>query len=458
MIDGERELRLPIELGPISSDEYAPLPPSPVVREAARRALRDSEDRARRTGMTRRSFLRSAAGAALTLFWLDACTREEAQVRGQEPGGGFALTPEATIDQDAARQTIGGEEFVFDVQSHLLAYDLSRPAGDSWFGQSFPQAGCGEGDPRACFTVERYLDEVFLNSDTTMAVLSALPILPGPDNPIRIEVMEQARELTDRLCGPGRLLLHGQANPSLGPLPVALDAMERLARSHRIGAWKVFTHAPGPAWRLDDGDPSLRPVGGAFLEQAERLGVRIVCVHKGVAGGDANASPQDVGPAARAHPTVAFVVYHSGWEPDVTEGPYVDATRDEGVNRLVSTVLDNGRPANVYAEIGTTWFNLMRDPTQAAHFLGKLLRYLGEDRILWGTDSIWYGSPQQQIVAFRAFQISPQLQDRYGYPALTDAAKRKILGGNAARLYGVKPATVRCRFSRAELEEIRRST
>ncbi|HWW44606.1 MAG TPA: amidohydrolase family protein, partial [Acidimicrobiia bacterium] len=59
------------------------------------------------------------------------------------------------------------------------------------------------------------------------------------------------------------------------------------------------------------------------------------------------------------------------------------------------------------------------------------------DRILWGTDSVWYGAPQPLIDAFRAFQIPERLQEAYGYPALTDAVKAKILGLNAARLYGV---------------------
>ena len=52
----------------------------------------------------------------------------------------------------------------------------------------------------------------------------------------------------------------------------------------------------------------------------------------------------------------------------------------------------------------------MRDPEQAAHALGKLIKHCGEDNVLWGTDSIWYGSPQDQIVAFRTFQISASSQ------------------------------------------------
>ena len=44
--------------------------------------------------------------------------------------------------------------------------------------------------------------------------------------------------------------------------------------------------------------------------------------------------------------------------------------------------------------------------------LGKLLTRVGEDRVLWGTDAIWYGSPQPQIMAFRAFEISPEFQEQ----------------------------------------------
>jgi hypothetical protein len=98
----------------------------------------------------------------------------------------------------------------------------------------------------------------------------------------------------------------------------------------------------------------------------------------------------------------------------------------------------------------------MRDPTQAAHVLGKLLRHVGEDNVLWGTDCVFYGSPQDQIQTFRAFEISAEFQERYGYPALTKAIKAKVLGLNGARVYAVKPTTVPCRFSRGELDEIRR--
>jgi len=366
------------------------------------------------------------------------------------------VSPEATASPTAARATSSGD-FVFDVQSHLLEFDLEGPPPGSFFGQNFPQVRCGDDDPRACFSIEHYLEEIFLNSDTTMVVLSALPIV-AKDHPLSIDVMEEARAAADRLCGKGRLLLHGQANPNIGDPQETFGRMSQLVARHPISAWKIYTHV-GPGWRLDDADPAAPQVGNEFIDAVRRSGVKRICVHKGVSGGDRFSSPDDIGPAAATHPDVDFVVYHSGWEPGVPEGPYTSTTADAGVNRLVTSLRRAGvRPGqNVYAELGTTWFNLMRSPTEAAHVLGKLLKYVGPDNVLWGTDSIWYGAPQPQIAAFRSFEISAELQDRHGYPALTADVKRRILGASSATLYGVDPAAVRCQFTRDELEQIRTS-
>ena len=118
-------------------------------------------------------------------------------------------------------------------------------------------------------------------------------------------------------------------------------------------------------------------------------------------------------------------MYHSGYDTQgsgfgTTEGPYRES-QYLGVNRLITSVRKAGiKPGgNVYAELGSTWKAVMTDPTQAAHVIGKLLVAFGEDNVVWGTDSIWYGSPQDQIQAFRAFQISNEFQERYGYPELT---------------------------------------
>jgi hypothetical protein len=115
-----------------------------------------------------------------------------------------------------------------------------------------------------------------------------------------------------------------------------------------------------------------------------------------------------------------------------------------------------GPNENVYGKLGSTWWYVMRYPTQAAHVLGKLLKYVGENNVLWGTDCLFYGSPQDQIQALRSFQISEEFQDRYGYPRLTNEIKGKILGRNGAQLYGVEPISTTCQFTRRELEQVRR--
>jgi predicted TIM-barrel fold metal-dependent hydrolase len=151
---------------------------------------------------------------------------------------------------------------------------------------------------------------------------------------------------------------------------------------------------------------------------------------------------------------MTFLIYHSGFDTGVKEGPY-DPHAKAGVDVLVRSMREAGRPKNVYAELGSTWRFVMRDPDQAAHLMGKLLLTFGEDNILWGTDSIWYGSPQDQIQAFRAFEISREFQDRFGYPALTPAIKRKVFGLNAARVYGLEPTAMRRKLARDRVKKAR---
>jgi predicted TIM-barrel fold metal-dependent hydrolase len=444
------------ELGPRSNGEYLPYPQTPVVREAIRRLLAHADEQAPRLGMSRRHFLQTLCGAASTLVFLAACDSEHKKSEGKRPGGTFNVSTSSTTEPDVATETLSGDEFVFDVQTHLLDFDLSDGAGAS-FAQGFPYARCGEDNWQACFGLDHWLEEMFVRSDTTMAVVSAVPILATP-NPLSIEVMEAAKEAAARVCGDsGRTLLHGQVNPNVGDVQAAVDGMHRLAADHDIGAWKVYTHVPDSrGWWLDDHDKGAVQCGSAFLAAVREIGPKVVCVHKGFGGGSEYSSPVDIGPVAKAHPDITFVVYHSGYDGP-NEGPYDPARADTGVNRLLASMDAAGVESggNVYAELGSTWWNAMRDPTQAAHVVGKLLKRFGEDRVLWGTDSIWYGSPQDQIQAFRTFEISAEFQDTYGYPELTDTVKRKIFGQNAAKLYGVDPVLTKCTPNDAALEEYR---
>jgi len=80
----------------------------------------------------------------------------------------------------------------------------------------------------------------------------------------------------------------------------------------------------------------------------------------------------------------------------------------------------------------------MRDPNSAAHIIGKLVKHIGEKNVLYGSDCIWYGSPQDQIQAFRTFQISDQIQDKYGYAKITPELRARIFGLNAAAVYDIE--------------------
>jgi uncharacterized protein len=448
---------LPIKLEPCSNGEYVPPPVSAVVREAVRRARRMCDENARRIGMDRRDFLYTSMGAATTLFALAACSSDS---NGGRSGGTYDVSEEATVDADAALEALGSDQPVVDVQTHFLEY----PEGYTGFSLAdmWPyRQECGAEDANDCFTVEHWIEEIFGRSDTTVAVLSCLPI-PGGADPMTAEAMARGRAEMDELCEEGRVVVQGHGQPNFGDLAAMLDGMAAEAEEYDIAAWKSYTHI-GEGWSLDDSVGP--PIGEAYLAKIEELGgTNIVCVHKGfsaVGSPDqaAFASPADVGPAARNHPDLTFCIYHSGFEAGVAEGPYDPARPNGGVDRLVKSLEDAGIEAggNVYAELGSTWRTVMGDPDQAAHVLGKLLVAVGEDNILWGTDSIWYGSPQDQIQALRAFEISEQVQEEHGYPALTEEIKHKIFWRNAARLHGIDVARVPCETDPAAAEDRRSS-
>jgi hypothetical protein len=155
--------------------------------------------------------------------------------------------------------------------------------------------------------------------------------------------------------------------------------------------------------------------------------------------------PEDMVAISRQFPDMNFVVYHAAWDPAHIEGPY-DPTATIGIDTLLAALDRHNVPPNdnVWVDLATVWRQLLTQPDQAAHAVGKLLSRLGQNRVMWGTDAIWYGSPQPQIMAMRAFQITAEFQDTYGYPALTDDVKANIFGLSAADLFGIDPTATRC--------------
>lgn len=454
---------LPIKYGPVSNGEFLPVPHSPLLRESIRRTHALADDHARKLGVSRRRFLLGASGAAATLFTLAACSNEEARSRGTSPGGTFEVSPEATLDEERAEHELSGDEFICDVQSHYVNADID-PLDGRWT-RAFPQAGCpegiAEGDPTTCFTVSAYFVEMFVRSDTSMAILSALP--SAVEGALPASEMARAADLATRIGCDGRVLMHGGAYPHRGPIEVALSGMTELRADYELAAWKIYTMTPLDShFYFDDHDPNRPQIGQRFIDHVREIGPPIICTHKGLSGivgsSPELADPADIGPAAARNPDISFVVYHSGFEPGAGVGPYDPADpAPQGVDRLIRSLEVAGvEPnSNVYAELGGTWWFLMGNPTEAAHVLGKLLKHLGPDRVVWGTDSIWFGTPQDQIQAMRTFQISAELQERHGYPELTPDLKAKIFGLTSAALYGIEPKPGRCVVDDAELRQVR---
>jgi hypothetical protein len=313
-----------------------------------------------------------------------------------------------------------------------------------------PKADCGKADYVECLSSAEMLKDVFLDSDTAMGVLSHVP--GGPEtNPLDFEAAGATRATVNALDGTERLLLHGRAMPTLAG---EIESMDAQAARYPLAAFKTYTQF-GPAGGPDGFFLDDERYGLPFIERARKLKVRNICVHKGLpfgARGYEYSTSRDIGAVAKRYPDMNFLVYHSGFDPRQPEGPYNPQAK-AGVDALIASVEQHGMRKNVYPELGSTWRYLMREPDQAAHLLGKLLRTFGEDNVLWGTDSIWYGSPQDQIQAFRAFEISTEFQDKYGYPALTVERKRKILGLNAARVYNLKPEAMRAKLARDRVQK-----
>lgn len=431
---------LPPFLRRLHTDEYAAPAYSAVDLRVLRRTAQTVDDAVERTGLLPpQAELRRATAAGLRAL-------------NDEHGAAYYdVPPDATTDTAVAERVFGGDEVVVDVQTHFCAphsapvvnpttTDLYRAVMPDWWTEM---------DDLVSRDLAEYIRNVFLETENAVAILTSGP---GVDDSRTLfnDEMRATRELLDRFAGTGRLLNHAVVHADL---PEEVDAMAEWTETIAPAGWKVYTPGRiGPdgwtsGWQLDDHE-----YGFPFLERARASGIPLVCAHKGISLLVDNGSPRDIGPAARAFPDLNFLVYHSGYEFAVAapmmgndapvappEGPYTDESAHAGVNRLITSLREAGigPGANVYAELGTTWFSLIRRPLEAAHVLGKLIAAVGEDNVIWGTDSIWYGSAQPLIDAFRVFQIPDELCERYGYAKLTPEVRAKILGRNAAAVYGI---------------------
>lgn len=97
--------------------------------------------------------------------------------------------------------------------------------------------------------------------------------------------------------------------------------------------------------------------------------------------------------------------------------------------------------AYVYGDLGQLFaWTAVAQPRLAPALMGMLVKGLGPDRNLWGTDSVWTGAPQWQIEGLRRLEMPDEMQKKHGFKPLGPAdgpLKTAVFSGNSARLYGL---------------------
>ena len=330
---------------------------------------------------------------------------------------------------------IGDDAIVFDGVAHVFNFEKKNafgPAGEMFINHlyAFHATLTPEGEPvmpaeefLRQWTVDDIDEMVYRNSSTDMLCAMPLPLTDLFRD--GLSPWEECAELARR--NPDRTMFWGSVNPLEGRR--ALDLMERQVGEFGAKAFKFYNvrydyGRPFP-WRMDDPQVAF-PV----FEKAQELGVNLIGVHKGVPLGPQPIEATqtwDMDGAAANFPDINFVIFHVGL-------PFID----EVCWQLI-------RHPNLYASIAATINFVVRAPRQFAETLGKLLFWCGEDKIIYGSEApIW--QPQWALEAFWNFQLPQDLVEGYGYPQLTEQAKRKILGENLLRLHGMDVEETRARL------------
>jgi predicted TIM-barrel fold metal-dependent hydrolase len=238
-----------------------------------------------------------------------------------------------------------------------------------------------------------------------------------------------------------------------------MEEVDKSIAEYKPDSWKGYTigdplspSSKGTAWRLDD-EKLVYP----FYEKARKSGLnKIICIHKGLLPRDyeqswpgvwQHANVDDLPKAAKDNPDFAFIMYHGALRPFLEDPAYeLDLFEKTGEIRWVTDLAripqEHG-VKNVYGELGTTFATCaVANPRFAAAVVGSLVNGLGADKVVWGSDSVWYGSPQWQIEAMRRLEIPDDMMKKHGWKTkLGDAdskVKRMIFGENSARLYNYK--------------------
>ena len=443
--------RSPVPTRMVSNGEFNPLPQTERQRQFEARLKELAGRTAKKLGASRRDFLRTSCGMATAFVALNDIFGKVFEVAPAE-----AAEPEAA----AARAKSLSGQFILDDQVHFVKDDYAvkdilglAKYADQYWNPGFTKDSYGMSLDRYKF--DNFLKEVYLDSDTKIALLSGAPF----DNPaewfLTNDQIKQAAETVNSIAGSKRLLFHSVITPLQ---PGWMEEVDRVIEQVKPNSWKGYTigdplnvTTTKYPWRLDD-EKNLYP----FYEKAVKAGITTVCIHKGLLPADYQtaipggawkyADVDDLPKAAKDWPQINFVIYHSALQP-FQESPEVPLAQFEktGDIRWVSDLA--AIPAkhgvkNVYADIGTSFaMSATANPRFCAAFMGTLIKGLGQDHVFWGTDSVWYGSPQWQIEALRRLEIPEDMQKKHSFAALgpaDGAVKNALFGTNAASFYRIE--------------------
>jgi predicted TIM-barrel fold metal-dependent hydrolase len=434
----------------VSSDEYAPPPQTRAQREAEARLNAMADEIAPKHGWSRRRFFQSPMGMAAAFMALNAVY-----------GCAFATDENETSDPDAANARADGlaDQFIMDMHTHFLRDD-TRLEGFARFRQAVGQMGWNPALNAREQTVEdlkfaNYRREMFLDSDTKIALISSAPSEIAQDWFLTNEQMAAARTRVNDEAGSKRLFTHAIFTPGapgwLEALDAALELRPDSVKGYTVGDNTHKDLARHP-WRMDDEATTYRG-----YERMVAAGVKNVCVHKGLWAPDLDrafpnlapyADVRDVAKAAKDWPQLNFIIYHAGFrhignDPAEARAEFERTGRLSWVSDLAEIPAREG-VSNVYGDLGQIFAStIVAEPRVAAAIMGILVKGLGADHVCWGSDAVWTGSPQWQIEALRRLEIPEDMQRAHGFAPLGDAqgpVKSAVFGDNNARLYALTDA------------------
>ena len=449
-VPAEMTFPSPIPTQIVSNGEFNPLQQTHAQRKVEARIKALAGDLAPKHGMTRRQFLASSAGMAAAFLAMNDVF-----------GPLFGVSSAEAARSGVADQRAGAlaKQFIIDCQTHFVRddYPHERLLGLTKFAKKHWNPELANENSLARLKFQNYVKEVFVDSDTKIALLSGAPVDDPSWEFLSNDQIMAARAAINRIAGTRRLLAHAIIAPKR---PDFLDETERAISTLKPDSWKAYTIGDPLAmskvasyWRLDD-EKLMYP----FYEKIVKAGITNLCIHKGLMPADYEKSwPEvwqyatvwDLPKAAKDWPQINFIIYHSAMRPflELPEAAYAEfeqTGRIKWATDLADIPAKHG-VKNVYAELGTCFANsAVAHPKMAAALLGTLIRGLGAAHIVWGTDSVWYGSPQWQIEALRRLEIPEDMRKKHGFAPLGPAngkVKTAIFSGNAARLYKLSTKT-----------------